>query len=551
MHSPEAIAEAKRLLKESRMQKQNRIRNYINSRDTNPYKGDQLAQLVDLYKKKDQQLTRTMDLLEQQIRPKDFTSTDLGMSYSDRQNFNRSSFAAENDVIAEKVGHIITSQELAKIKAQYGLSDITNRKLRDLIMLDDFYPKLIDTIKKFGPDIGETAINFLAPTVGTKLRSLYESVFQPSNETVSDMAKIAMPNTINGLKSLTKTKLAPNLVQETQSRVSGQDFIDPNAAYQENANKNDQFDGVAFDGLASMLCPEMYSFRVQDENPKKTALVTGNGLIDIITGSSGNVLLAINPLNPTAGTGAVIDTMFAASFPSWTPSTGATALTGETIIAGPLSTNTTNVRTGKVTSFSAEIILTSSSNNNSGSVHVAYIENETGFGLSATSNAFFTLANIANNAYYQTGNMNSRLRSLYIPDTLDKLASNTASNRFTDGFLIGIVGAATSSTVGVVKYSYVYEVQPTSSSLNIMPVENATPGPATVSAFNSAVSRNPAIQMLPRSIAARYAKIIFSKGSSLTYKQALHILDSIDFVADTTAMSLTAQEDVSDTSFVE
>lgn len=509
-HTPEEIKAAQQILKESRAQKKNKINGFIKNRNTNPFYGLGPEQLIEAYRQHNAQLNETIKNLNEQYKPKDFTSSELGMSYAEKQAAERSAFAAEQDALAEKLGFIATGNELNKIKQKYGATDISNSKMRQLLLLDDFYPKMIAGVKKYLPILGEAAINQFLPGLGSKILELLKEHKLLSNPTVLDQAYNM---------SADRPLYSKNYIV---SDLDTLDKLGPESAYVVTTNgKTGDMDTVAHDGLATMLCPERYQYRVTMTQSQKTGIISGEITMPVPTDAQGNAFVVVNPLNP-AGDSAIAD--FFAGTKSWNPTTGATQVFTNNAPA-PIINYTTSVKTVKVSGFACEFFASQSANNNQGSVHMAYLENYSGFNFSSTASDDCTLSSLAVNPYYISGNMNARYRMIYIPDDTDRLSNVLNGNAFTDGFIIGIVGAATnSSSVGIVKMTFVYECVPTQSASVIISQQNATSGPATFQALNEAIKKNTLIQQLPLHEAAELAGKIFNEGESLNYCKAVKIM---------------------------
>jgi predicted DsbA family dithiol-disulfide isomerase len=139
-HTKEEVQNARRVLYESREEKGKRINRFVNDRSTNPFKGEKIDKLVELAKNNDATLNRTLEALQNIIKPRDFTSSELGMTYAEKQGLERTGFIAQQDEIYKKLSMHLTSTKLQELMREHNITGISQSKMRDLILLDDFWP---------------------------------------------------------------------------------------------------------------------------------------------------------------------------------------------------------------------------------------------------------------------------------------------------------------------------------------------------------------------------------------------------------------------------
>jgi hypothetical protein len=503
----------------------------------NPYKKRGFEELAELYAAKNGDFLNTMKKFEDRMLPRNFRSSELGLSYAQRQRAKKNLFAAENQYLYQNKNlGIPTGTILDKIATDHGLDLNQRRKIREIILLDDPVTKAKELISKYGIPISE----------------VMEKVFPAYPRWVTKVLMALVGNPTSVVEEMTKPKpngLTKDLIV---SHLTNQDYLRPDTVQPAITNNETAFDTTAFDGLATIICPEKYRFRLYTQYPTKTALASGIMSVPITSDSTGNVLILINPLNSTAaaaGTAAAPLTgqFFIASLTGWVPNTG--AYTNFSKTAGPLFTNAAAIRSGKISGFSIQFTPTVSSLNNQGLNWMSYIENYNAFSYTSGS-ADLQLSSIQLSPYTQEIDEKNPIRGIYLPDNTDSLDPDTATNIFADGFILAVTNTNPSTTIGTLDISYVYEVMPQQNSQNIMPLQSPTPGPSTTQAMATAILKNLSLQMLPLPKAVCLARKIFSVGVGLKYQEAVKLLTESEFEHKSTKMRSAMDMDHQDMSIL-
>lgn len=168
------------IAKMNREERENNIKTFVENKETNPFKGDAIKDLVKIFTDQtDAQhktLLDTISKLEDTFKAANATASDLGLT-REQMNYNKKEgLAAENDYITKKVGFVPTGDNLNTILKKLEAAGVDTRfikhsQLRDLIALDDWKDwakKLIPAIVEYGPKVVSSAWeNIVKPLIPT------------------------------------------------------------------------------------------------------------------------------------------------------------------------------------------------------------------------------------------------------------------------------------------------------------------------------------------------------------------------------------------------
>lgn len=494
------------------------ISNFLNNTATNPYKGQSFETLVPLLKNHDPNLLRVMDNYENTILPKNYTSRELGIPYARKNQQKKMAYQAENFYLKEhKKLPVLTGKQIEELANHYGLDHETHQKIRTLILLDD-PGRIKNFLRKSVPILGDVVGNFF-PTYKPFISAITKGLF--GNPT----------STISHLREQNPTE-PMNRASFTESKMPMVDYVSSQtvqAAETKQSMPEVDFDTVAYDAIATIICPEKYRFRLPLQSSIKTAVASATKVFSLNTDSSGSSIVIINPLNPgspaTTGVAPITPgSFFLATLTGGNPDLG--TYTNYTTQPGVFVGLGSVARTQRPSGFSVRIIPEVSTLENSGMIRMAYFQNNTGMSLASGSTDLDTSA-ITQNIYFQQCNMNGLLRGILLPDQNTELIPTTVGNLEDEVFIINVTGAKPDSIVATIEIDYIYEVQPPGAMLSIMPCQAATPGQATLGAVQSVIASNPAIQMLPLTKATEVARELFNCGPCLKYKKTVALLNSM------------------------
>lgn len=256
--------------------------------------------------------------------------------------------------------------------------------------------------------------------------------------------------------------------------------------------------------VVASLCPELYMARKPMAYALATTLSKAMTSSTYATNASGALQLIVLPLN-LFGTGASNTTAFTIlrNDNSFNATTGIQG-PNPTWSVGPLNGLISNVERFSLIGASINIIPITSNNTNQGSIQVVYFNGQ-------FNPTFFlnggplqvTQQEMSNSKYYIDGGLGQPYRSVDLPEpgsedvyymTNNAEVSNTTLDPTDFGFIILVTGAATSIPVIRVDITYMCEFIPNSTTLPICPVEQASPGPATVSFIGALHRMYPCLQ---------------------------------------------------------
>jgi hypothetical protein len=466
-----------------------------------------------MFKQGDPEMDAFLKAYEDDMQPKGYTTRELGMTYPQRDQARKNLYQAENDYINEVKGlPIPNGAALDQIIKDYELSDKHHKAIRELIMADDPVSKIKAFLKKIpGTKIAD-AISILFPQYGGLMREIVRMLVGNPTSVLSDVDPRSTPFT----KPVIVSKL-PN--QDYLTQASFQTAVD-------SAPEASHFDDVAYDGLATIVCPEKFKFRLYVDRALSTALVQGSALYTVSSDANGNAFIMINPSNPgavaAAGVAPCPPAFFYATLTGYVPDTG--VYTNYANSNGPLINNLTSLRALKVNGFSVKVYPIVSSLNNSGIYRSAYVQNYNNFGL-ASGSTDIQLGTIALNQFFTEKSLSAGyMRNIYLTDNNDILDVDLVTQVFSDGFIYVFSNCAVNTQVATIEVTYVYEAMPSQSAKSIMSTGFPTKGPATVEVLASAMLSNPLLQSMPLELATKLGKDIFDKGHCLRYSQAVKIL---------------------------
>ena len=442
--------------------------------------GRTLQDLLSRYN--DQDVQADLSGIEQVLYPyKGVPASQLGISYAERQSDKK----LANDVLMQydinKLGDGDVVKGLQTVKTLLSMTPLNmHKKMKELIALDDF-GGLIDLMKGFMPGVATKVVD-LATTVGIPFIKNKISDWLGESSTGNNVQK---PNktVISGPSS---TTMQPS-VSMLGGRIS--------------------FDTVNNGYIATVLCPEKFAYRSYVPGaPVKTAIVQGRLTSVLTTDGNGNTAAIIIPASATslAAQSAIKngDAFMMINPPSFTPTAGGYGqLTAANFVAGPLSTNVSSIYQYRVVGFSINVVPITSANNSQGNVQLGFFQD-----ITNTTATLVPIPQIAvqNGGWYQSGNLLSTYRAIYLPDYLYDFTpvcnqgGTTPDLAFGEEFYVLITGAAANTNVAKIDISYVYEIIPVNTATQLSFLDYGIPGPATLDALSTMLVYNQGLAMLDK-----------------------------------------------------
>jgi len=473
--SAEDIERAKEIYKLTRSQRKSKVQEFAKGPDNKEFYGKSIQVLANAFKEGNQNLLETLSKLEQTIQPKNVSSMDLGVSLMDKRQNSRISNAAINDAVFDKTQMMPTAQNLEHLKQSLGLDKITHRKLKELILLDDW------------ASIAQQAMPYILEYGAPAIQKLYKRYVEPT-----------LRRFLGDDAGLDPNDFSNNNVSQPSKRsiIGGVTYESP--SYPPIRLGQLALDAVCTEAIATVVCPEEFRKRLPFNYPTRTAVTTGSTNFIGTTDAAGNLAIFINPWNPGVVSGAASGA-FALLATGYLPGGG--SFTGNTFINGSLSTSVANLSTFKVTGFAVNVIPITSANNSQGDYEVGFFQNMN----LATVQGTVPQQSLQNCQYYQTGNALTSYRSIFLPDPYDELSPIGNTQIWNDFFMVLVTGAAALTPVVKIEISYVYEVVPNFTSQNIMAQDYATPGAFTLDAIAAMMYAAPGVQMLTYADAVAFA----------------------------------------------
>jgi hypothetical protein len=466
------IQRAKRNTQADRSEKKKILKSFIDDGSKNPYKGQPLADILAAWKDDPDQVKTVLNRMEEYIRPKNVSSSQMGITYEERQRNDREWLQVMNEVASEKVGFLLTSGNIQKICEKFGITDSgVRKKLRELILLDDWeviVPMAAAALEEYGPP----AISYLWDRF---VRPYLARTFPGHDEglTLDDYSS-------NNIQDPNKISLIPNVnvFSEKLKDLSGSDQL--------------LKDAVNKDYLSCLLCPERFTYRRPLTYPKRTALVSAGTQFILTSDDNGNTAFWVSPWNgnlPAANN--TPQAFFAAFNPTgFVPNTG--EWTDASYTNGPLNPALFNRWT--LTAMSVTITPISSPDNTAGQIQLSYFPE---IGLGTATQPVFAQAGLSQTGFYQSGNALNTYRSIWLPTSYGTtLYANEVQPGHQDLFYGLITGAAENTNVAKVDVYFVYEVIPTLAQLQYSVSDFATPGVRTDDAITTLTYASPGMQML-------------------------------------------------------
>jgi len=499
--SRSAIEQARMLLMEPYQQKYDRVQQFITSPTTNPYVGSDLTALAERYKEHDDKLKTTIDKLDHLLEAKNITSSDLGLTYQQRQNAKRIDNTVFNDAVYDKSQIIANATNLKFLKIALGLNDdeITNRQMKALILLDDWpsiLAKAIPLIIEYGPKLA----NFLYEKFAKPAMQRAQANLNKASKTTMNLSTA---NTLDGHDTgLSITDFSNNNVQgpNKSAWMPGVNvFSDSIRVF---SNRAIMYDGVNTKAIAATFCPEYFSARFPSYVADKTTLTRASAKFSLTTDANGNTS-ALLEYNNICTSSASATTAFLAINPTgFVPTTG--AATNWTYLPGPLSGSNTSIASYRIVGMAATVIPTTSANNSQGQIELAYWQGQ----RNTAATPAIPQASLSTSGAYQIGNFLTGYRSIYTPDFL--YYDGFHVENFVEYLQVLITGAPASSTVATLEVSWVLEIVPQIPvSFTNTDTQYAEPGPMSEELVSNIFNVFPAIQILTLDDAYALANAIY------------------------------------------
>jgi hypothetical protein len=472
-HSAQELERAKQIIIASKQQKKDRIRNYANNKTTNVLKGKKIEELVESYLDNKNGVRQQLLNFEEYMRPKGFTSSELGISFEERKAEDRELNQILNELTMEKAGFLATSQNITKLMSKLGVDpkSITHKKMKELIVLDDWgtiAKWAVPMIVQHGPKI----INWL----WDKLVSKLEARSAPGHDAglwVGDYSS-------NNVQIPNKVSIQPGI--NTRGSLYNDSAMGATGL---------KLDAVNVDALATKICPERFAYREPLTLPLKTGVVQGSTEIFLTTDANGNTAFNCNPNNLVYTAVATPQDYFALYNPTgFVPGTGLFVTAAN--LASPIASAAANIAQVRVTGFSLQVTPIQSLTNAQGSYQFGYFP----LAPRIPNLNFFTQRALMTSQYYQSGNALSTYRGIKVADPEDTFQIMSTLTTEYEYFYVLITGAAPSTNVCKIDIYYTCEVIPTPDQAQLTVMDYPRPGVRTDDMTYILNYAFPAVQML-------------------------------------------------------
>lgn len=299
------------------------------------------------------------------------------------------------------------------------------------------------------------------------------------------------------------------------------------------------YDAVSLTAIAAWICPEDFPARMPVDMTQRTALAGSTWSQTYTTNATGSLGIYVFPwavcqsAANTNGGAVPFITLLQGDFD---PKNGVS--TNKVGVAGPLNPVVTNIQSFRVNSSSLRLTCIPSYTSSQGQVQIAYF---TDFPNSTFPGGTYVIPqnDMTSMTNYQLINLKTTdVRSLQIldgPTDLNMIETNGSTIAAmtalaSEGWYILISGAPPTTPIVTLTFSYVVEFMPTSSSLPMLNMLYADPGPATVSLISNLIKAEPGILRLQltdaRTLASSVATMTDTKHDTVLNK----ILDHLEGV---------------------
>jgi hypothetical protein len=387
------------------------------------------------------------------------------------------------------------------------LAKVTNRKLRELMALDDW------------SDMAKVALPYIIKYGAPVVSKLWKKHVQPLHKKWFG----------GGDEGLNPIDQPENPLQPyKEQRIGGLNRFAPGLTHLPFIGNSNS---VSMHYLKAILCPEMYAHRQSTKYPTKVALATGIFEYSVAADAAGDFGVYVFPVNVVtgfngAGSNPFICVLNAGTFDPVTGINGA----APTNVSGPLFSSAAINRYRPV-SAAVQVIPTVSFNT-PGNISIGYFQSEPNSTINqVTSNSSPALprADMANLPFYVTGNNKTTYRMITIPSdrTTDQFYwnNNNATGQMFEAFYI--LGTGWTPNIGAIKISYTYVIDFVANgpSQPICPSAYPQTGPMTPELIAMVAASFPVIQTLTLSDAKRIAQLL--PDQTVSFEEAHQILGNL------------------------
>lgn len=459
----------------SKEDRKKEMRTYLQDGEQNKILGRKITDLLKDWQEggnKQNVIKTAINQFEDFIKPKNVTSSEMGLSYQDRLYADRQLNQAINELATEKMGYLVSSGNLDTLLKAAGISknSLSHRKLKELILLDDWdelAPMAEQAIYTGGPEALDILYDRYVRNTGASLLP-----YSKSGLSITDYSS-------NFTSEPSKTTRIPGHTtrHELLKTMTSYEFLTP--------------DSVSKDYLASVVCPERFTYRNPVIFPKRTALVSGSTGFILRSDANGNTGFYINPQNPAVATADLSTAAFFAvhDFTEFVPQTG--AWTDATQVDPPLRAQRSNFLFFRRCSCAVTVTPLQSQLNAAGNFQFAY------FDIFGGGKPVVPQQGLMQNSYYQTGNGMSTFRMIDLPiDNQPYMAWRELNSEFSGGMYGILTGCQPETNIAKVEIHYNYEIIPTATQTQFSVTDLPTPGVRTADFLSNLLQVLPGLQAL-------------------------------------------------------